>query len=396
MTTTLSNSSLSDEQLLANVKSLAGAERRATADLIAALAEVDRRKLHLGEGFPSLFNYCTQVLHLSEHAAYGRIEAVRAVHRFPVVFDHLADGAVTLTTICLLAPLMTDENHEALLAAARQKSRREVEHLVAMTRPQPDVPAVVRKLPPPRSPEAVQTPTERACLAASARSSLEPERKVEPRPTAAEMTPPRSTTLPSVVTPLAPERYKIQFTASREAYEKLRRVQALLRHVIPNGDPAAVFERALDVLLADLERRKLGTTNRPRRVPEVTPRSRHIPAAVRREVWQRDGARCAFVGTAGRCAERGFLELHHVVPFANGGEATTANIELRCRAHNAHEAEMAFGSFVLRERPPEYNSVRTEFGRWHEMRAIGAWRGNVRPCQENGHSSWRRRILALA
>ena len=242
---------------------------------------------------------------MSEYAAYGRIEAVRAAHRFPVVLEHLADGAVTLTTICLLAPLLTGENHQALLTAARHKSRREVEHLVAEIRPKPDVPAAV--------------------------------------------------------TPLAPERYQIQFTASRETHDKLRRAQALLRHVIPNGDPAAVFERALDVLLADLERKRLAATSRPRATREAASGSRHIPAAVRREVWRRDGARCAFVGAAGRCAERGFLELHHVRPFAAGGEASTANIELRCRAHNAYESEMYFGSFVLREDPAEYNPVRTEF-----------------------------------
>ena len=119
--------------------------------------------------------------------------------------------------------------------------------------------------------------------------------------------------------PIAPERYKIQFTASRDAYEQLRRAQALLRHVIPDGDPAAVFERALDALLADLEKRKLAATTRPRQAQRPAPGSRHVPAAVRREVWHRDGARCAFVGTNGRCAERGFLELHHVVPFAAGG-----------------------------------------------------------------------------
>ena len=164
----------------------------------------------------------------------------------------------------------------------------------------------------------------------------------------------------AVATPLAPERFKIQFTASREAYEKLLRAQALLRHVIPNGDLAVVFERALDVLLADLERKKLAATSRRRSTREAASGSRHIPAAVRREVWRRDGARCGFVGAAGRCAERGFLELHHVVPFARGGEATVGNIELRCRAHNAYEAAQAFGSFVVRERQPAYDSVRTE------------------------------------
>ena len=59
------------------------------------------------------------------------------------------------------------------------------------------------------------------------------------------------------MTPLAPERYKVQFTVSRETHAKLRRVQDLLRHSIPNGDPAAIFDRALTVLLADLERARL-------------------------------------------------------------------------------------------------------------------------------------------
>jgi 5-methylcytosine-specific restriction endonuclease McrA len=351
-------SSLSDDQLLASVKSLARAERKATADLIAALAEVDRRKLYLGEGFPSLFNYCTQVLQLSEHAAYGRIEAVRVVHRFPIVLEHLADGAVTLTSVCLLAPLLTPQNHEALLAGARHKSRREVEHLVAMTRPKPDVPAVVRRLPSSRSQVIIEAPTLDVCTPSAAPIGAASE--IEPRSAIIDPVPMRPAAHDAVVVPLTPERYKIQFTASREAHDKLRRAQSLLRHVIPNGDPAAVFERALDALLADIERKKLAATSRPHQARPTAPGSRHIPASVRREVWRRDGARCAFVGAAGRCAERGFLELHHVVPFAMGGEATIANIELRCRAHNAYEAEQVFGSFVLRERQPEYNSVRTE------------------------------------
>ena len=130
---------------------LACAERRATAALVAALVELDRRKLFLGLGYPSLFAYCTQVLRLSEHAAYNRIEAVRAAARLPAVLDHLADGAITLTTVCLLGPLLTVENHETLLNAARHQSRRDVERLVATIRPKPDVPASVRKLPAPRS-----------------------------------------------------------------------------------------------------------------------------------------------------------------------------------------------------------------------------------------------------
>jgi hypothetical protein len=60
-------------------------------------------------------------------------------------------------------------------------------------------------------------------------------------------------------------------------------------------------------------------------------------------VWTRDEGRCAFVGAHGRCTERGLLELHHLVPFADGGATDTANLQLRCRAHNAFEAEAWFG-----------------------------------------------------
>lgn len=357
MTTTITAlASLSNDQLLSSVKTLARAEQRATAQLIAALCELDRRKLFLGQGCPSLFNYCTEVLHLSEHAAYGRIEAVRAVRRFPILLGQLEEGALTLTAVCLLAPVLTPDNHEGLLAAARHKSKREVEHLVASIRPQADVTTSVRKLPSPKGEPAPASPI----LSDGSPSVPPPPAAAKPAAPAAEMPPSRLTT-PSVVAPLAPERYKIQFTASREAYEKLRRAQALLRHVIPNGDAAAVFERALDALLADLERRKLAATARPRAARSLAPGSRHIPAAVRREVWRRDSARCAFVGATGRCTERGFLELHHVVPFGRGGVATVGNIELRCRAHNTYEAEQAFGSFILREASPAYDSVQTEF-----------------------------------
>ena len=116
-----------------------------------------------------------------------------------------------------------------------------------------------------------------------------------------------------------------------------------MRHSIPNGDPAVILERALDLLVAQVERRKLGSVERPRTTPSADASSRHIPAAVRREVSLRDGNQCGFLGPAGRCRERAFLEFHHVQPFADGGRSTAENIQLRCRAHNRYEAELVFG-----------------------------------------------------
>jgi hypothetical protein len=135
----------------------------------------------------------------------------------------------------------------------------------------------------------------------------------------------------------------VQVTLSGDTADKLRRAQDLLRHVVPDGNPAAIFDRALTMLVEHLERTKLGVTERPRPAREPALGSRHVPAAVRRAVWQRDGGRCAFIGEAGRCTERGNLEFHHVVPYAAGGEARVETISLRCRAHNLYEAVLDFG-----------------------------------------------------
>ena len=73
--------------------------------------------------------YCTDVLHFSEHAAYLRIEAARTARRFPEVLELLAEGSLTLTTVGLLKPHLTADNHGELLEAARHKSKREVEKM---------------------------------------------------------------------------------------------------------------------------------------------------------------------------------------------------------------------------------------------------------------------------
>jgi hypothetical protein len=317
--------SLSDAGLIEEVKRLTEGDR--SADRRARRAGA--RRLYLGEGYSSLFTYCTHVLHLSEHAAYGRIEAARVARKFPVVLERLVDGSVTLTNIGLLAPHLNAENHNELLDAAQHKSKRDVEHIVASLRPHPDVPSRVRKVPEPKPQAGVP-----AAMGTPPTQSPEPPIHPPARPT---------------IAPLAAERYKVQFTMARETYEKLRRVQDLLRHSVPNGDPAAIFDRALTLLLKELERTKLAGSSRPRAARQLKPNSRTIPAAVKREVYMRDRGRCAFVGTNGPCGETGFLEFHHVVPYADGGEATAANIELRCRAHNAYEAEQRFGTLFVRE-----------------------------------------------
>jgi hypothetical protein len=334
-------SRLSDAEIVAEVSRCACTERGATAQLVAHLAEFDARRLHLAAGYSSLFAYCCQVLGLSEHGTYNRIEAARAARRFPAILERLADGSLNVTTVRLLAPHLTGDNHEELLGAAARRSKREVEELVARLSPRPDTPSSVRKVPERRPASPAPQPAAfagsvPASVTSAATSLLAPPPVPPPSSTSAQR--PR-------MSPLAAERYEIRFTAGAATRDKLKLAQDLLRHAVPNGDPAEIFDRALTALIDELSRRKLAVVRKPRRAPRRTKAgSRHIPAPVKRAVWARDGGCCAFVASGGhRCAERAFLEYHHVIPYGAGGEATVDNIQLRCRAHNGYEADVFYG-----------------------------------------------------
>jgi hypothetical protein len=371
--------SLSDRELLERTLALRARERGATAELVAHLAEVDARRLYLGQGFPSLFAYCTGALHLSEGETANRIEAARAARKFPAILVELGKGSVHLTAIRLLAPVLTEENHGELLAAARHKSRLEVERLAAHVRPASPVRTMIRRLAAPAGlaapePAAAEAAAQEATAqAAPGQEAPGQEVGLPSGPPSRERIEERGATegLPTLlpagrasrsarpIRPLAPDQYRVQFTASEAMHERLRRAQALLRHRVPSGDVAQILDLALVMLLEHVEGRKSGRRKGGRRAQHTEssgsgpgqlsaqePRrlSRHIPAEVRRVVWKRDEARCAFRTADGRrCLETGFLEFHHVRPFARGGSAAAANIELRCRAHNGYEAELSFG-----------------------------------------------------
>jgi 5-methylcytosine-specific restriction endonuclease McrA len=288
----------------------------------------------------------------------------------------LADGRLHLTAIAKLAPHLTRENRDRLLARAVHKSKREIEELVAEIAPRPDVPAFLRKLPERQPAASASTaPPEDASAGpaalASCRDLVDPlvaEREQGAvgrasdacqhrlRPDA--VVPPVSGlpgTLPSaaraVVEPLAPGRYKVQFTASAALREKLERLHALVRSSMPGADLAAVIETAVTEALERLEARRFGRAKAPsangRQRPAGPPAetaSRHVPAAVRRAVHERDGGRCRFVDQQGqRCTARSGLEFHHRHPFGMGGGHSAANVSLLCHQHNRHMAEIDYG-----------------------------------------------------
>ena len=115
-------SSLSNDELLLRVSQLVNQSRRVESVLVAHLAEVDARRLYAREALPSMFQYCRDVLHLSESEAYLRIEVARMSRRHPMVLTMLEDGRLHLSAIATLA-LATEETHSGRWRGALGSSR---------------------------------------------------------------------------------------------------------------------------------------------------------------------------------------------------------------------------------------------------------------------------------
>lgn len=344
-------SHLSDRDLLRGLAALVARDRTTTAALLAHIAEVDARRLYLPAAYPSMYAYCVHELRLSEDAAYKRIQAARTARQFPAIFGAVASGRLHLSAVVLLKPYLTAENANEILKAATHKTKSEIEALIAERFPRSEVLAMVQAIPglpvPPdqrlapgqvgkKSPERVRESSEQ----------LAPERVAAPDPR-------------TKLAPVAPERFLLQLTIGRSTHDKLRYAQDLLSHEIPSGDVAQVLDRALDLLVAKLEKRKFAASRRQRPSerrpsPRRTRCRRHVPAHVKRAVWERDGGQCTFVSESGRrCPARNLLEFDHIDPVARGGRATVEGMRLRCRAHNQYGAECAFGATFMDDKRRE-------------------------------------------
>jgi hypothetical protein len=223
---------VSDERLERNLKGLIADGCRTEARIVAHLAEMDARKLSLIRG-QSLFEYCQTQLGLSDSQAFYRITAARAARRFPILFDLLERHDIHLTTITLISKYLTEENHLQLLQEVRAKSKRDVLKLLARRFPKPDVPSHIRKLPP-----------QPGAFAAGPTATLEP---------------------------LSEATYRLQLNCSETLQEKLALAADLMSHSNPELDLAVVVERAIDLLIDKLQKRRFGVGFRAKRQSTSAP-----------------------------------------------------------------------------------------------------------------------------
>lgn len=304
--------SLSDSELLEGATSCYGEERLWAARVVAHLVEIERRNLHAKAAYSSLFDFCRRGLGMSDGVAWRRVNAANLVKRFPVILDRLQKGEMHMSGLELLGKHLQEENHAELLEACARKSVRQMREVLAARFPRPDVPDRIAAVP-----------------SAEVRSR-------------------------DVMEPLSQERYRIELTAGKELCTKLERARALMRHRHPTGEIAPILDKALDLLIAQLEKQRLGATARStkKKDGDAKPtRPGYVPRAVRREVYARDGDQCTYRSADGRrCEERGFIELDHDESRALGGSDDAHNVRLLCRTHNQLHAENVFGRETIKRK----------------------------------------------
>lgn len=390
---------LDDAELLRELANWTGRDRLATAVLLAYIAEVDLRRLYVPAGYPSMFAFCVGDLRMSDDVAGKRIHAARVARRFPQIFAAIADGRLHLAAVCLVAPYLTSDNAAEWIQAAMNKRKHEIESLLSRRFPLQTVPApVVRAVavaPMPHG-RAESKSEEGDGTGSGASPTLFDTHLHAPEPSGSErsdsltlstgehapghahmplLSPVESATsavgpavdlLPPPVKSDAPsnapapaERFLIKVTVEKSTHEKFCRAQVLLSHSVRSGDVAELLDRSFEALIEKLEKRRLGVVRPSRQAAPLqegnrrirTKGSRHIPARIRRAVWERDEGRCTFVGAKeNRCEARRHLEFDHVVPVALGGVASIGGLRLRCRAHNQFEAERTFGREFMEDR----------------------------------------------
>ncbi|HEU4366151.1 MAG TPA: HNH endonuclease signature motif containing protein, partial [Candidatus Krumholzibacteria bacterium] len=278
------------------------------------------------------YDYCVRRLRYSGSSACRRIQAARCIREHPEVLALLEAGELDLGTVHLIERVLTEENCAEILARVRGRSYREVKRVVAEYTP---TVVVEERIEPVRT---FVTPANVDAVVFE-REIARHVPHMEPRVTGSWV--------------VSEQKMAVQFLASEELMAKYEQVKALLSH----SHPDATFVEVLEVLLGEyLERHSPEARQRRREVRRVAaqpsakaggkfstvgaggngtrdPRAtRHVPAAVRDEVFVRDEAQCTYVAPGGtRCESRHALEIDHIRPFAAGGTHDPSNLRLlRC------------------------------------------------------------------
>ena len=359
---------LSDRELLAQTSNLARVERHLQGAIIDHLAEIEARSLFLRRGFASLFEYAVRELGYSDAAAGRRIAAMRLCADNPHTRERLRDGSLSLSAA-------------AELQWAFDRQRRRV--------PAATTPAVAAL---PTEPPLVLDAVGRQKLVeeAAGKSTRQVKRML------ADLDPELAAAADRV-RPLGNGRYELKALIDAECQRGLEQLAGLLSHVDPRMTVGQLVGRlvreALDrhdpsrrtasppkqtarpaVSATSTAQTRPGCDGHAAPAPKSRASGRAIPAAVKQEVWQRDGGRCRYVDPhiGRRCTSRHLLQIDHVLPYGLGGGSDPGNLRLLCHAHHRHRHRSA--SVVSPTRNPEDPNAGYRTGRLYPDGCAGASR----------------------
>ena len=299
--------------------------KKAEAELIEVLEQVDNHKVYLRRGRSSLFQYGVQDLQLSESVIYNLITVMRKVREVPELKAQIQEGNITLSNARRIAPILTVENQGAWLKKASELSQRQLEKEIVKTHP---LSAVI----------------ERAGY-------------------------------------VTESRVKLETSLSENAMMRLRRVQDLVsqsksKHASLENTLIEMTEFYLlhkdPVIRAERIYAKKGVANKASRVKPPAelvsirvethgsvkngsaknesvsdesiinvasvkfPNKREpIPTSILHQVNLRDERRCTYINSEGsKCSQTRWTEIHHRLPLVLGGKNTLGNLTTLCSAHH--------------------------------------------------------------
>ena len=250
---------------------LASEYKRVEAELLSVIQEVDRLRIFKEYGYTSTFDYVIKALGLSEATAFNLISVARKARQIPEIKGALERGAVTLSKVRKVLSVITPENQSEWLKKAQSLPCRKLEEEVAKLSP----------------------------------LALREER----------------------VTVINEEIRELRIPVSREVLEKLERVKDLEK----TSSMQAVLETIISFYLDKRDPLRKSPTQSLKPVTGTV----HIPRRSRREALKRDQARCAHIEANGeRCKNSRYVELHHIIPRAEGGTHAPENLRVLCSAHH--------------------------------------------------------------
>jgi 5-methylcytosine-specific restriction endonuclease McrA len=274
--------------------------KRAESQLIDLIQEIDDKKSYLEKHFTSTFDYCVKFLRLSEHTALDFIGVARKSKTVPELKEAIKNDLITVSKARRLTPVIDQANASHWLDLAQNLSKENLQKEIARANPQTLV-------------------FEKAKYVAENRLKLElgiSEEVMHDLRRAGEILSQKSK---------APVNFEMT-------------VAAVLKDFLRREDPLVKAQRALEKNQRNHSNNDTAAHG-PGHVNSNIPFQRGpLGAALRHQVHLRDGARCAHVdGKGQRCQERKWLQIHHLIPIAHGGQNQRTNLKTLCQGHHKVE-----------------------------------------------------------